>query len=303
VIPFCDFLSATFARSDDAAVLSQLVPVIDAAGGYLDSAAVGASLYRVDLGTIRAALSHGVFSVGVSGVALSVLRQTGLVGDFLAAMGGFPHRVTGLHATLDIPNDAGPVVAAVAAQGRRGLIALSRKAVAAADVVTYLGLDAFGALSGSVYVGSPKAEVRATVYDKRKERMDKGFPDPGPLVRYELRCRSKVGATLRDAYDPERLFYHFCAPDLLTRPQGVQPWAAHGEGFALEKRTVFTPAELLSRRLAASGDVQRLLDLAAEVGPHGMDYLVSQLRKLAATRTPGQPQAAARPQAETSAVH
>lgn len=304
MIPFCDWLSTSFARDDCDALVSQLVPVIDAAGGYLDSQTQGTSLYRLDDGTIRAAPTHGVFSVSASGIALSRLRSRGVFGDYLAALGGFPHRVTGVHATLELPQDAAPVVAAVAAKGRAGLIALSRKSVPAEHVMTHLGLDALGVLTGTVYIGSPKAEVRAAVYDKRHERMSKGYPDPGPLLRYELRCRSKLGATLRDAYDPESLFFHFAAPDLLPVAQGVHPWSPHGEGFALEKRQVFTPAELMKRRLEASGDVKRLLELAEEAGPNGFDYLVSQLRQLAGRRAPGQSQTAARPQAGTSdALH
>jgi hypothetical protein len=303
VTPFCDGLSTSFDRADADALLSQLVPVIDAAGGYLDLQSQGTTLYRLDTGTIRAAPSHGVFCVSTSGVSMSRLRACGLDGEFLATLGCFPHRVTGLHATLELAQDGGPVVAAVAAKGRTGVIALSQKTVPAAHVMTHLGLDVLGALTGTVYIGSPKAEVRAAVYDKRKERIDKGYPDPGPLVRYEVRCRSKVGATLRDAYDPERLFYHFASPDLLPLPQGVQPWAPNGLGFYLEKRKVFTPAELMERRLEASGDIQRLLDLAVECGPHGFDYLIMKLRNLAAIRAaspPGQPRAAARPQAEDS---
>jgi hypothetical protein len=280
--------------------MSQLVPVIDAAGGYLDTQTADSTLYRLDLGTIRAAPTHGVFSVSASGVAMSRLRSCGVDGEFLATLGTFPHRVTGLHATLELAQDASRVVADVAAKGRAGLIALSRKSVPPSHVMTHLGLDAFGALSGTVYIGSPKAEVRAAVYDKRKERMDKGHDDPGPLLRYEVRCRSKLGATLRDAYEPERLFYHFASPDLLPLPQGVQAWSPFGEGFALEKRKVFTPAELLERRLEASADVRRLLDLADECGPHGFDYLVSKLRRLAASRLPGPASPAERPKAVTS---
>lgn len=300
--PFCDWVSTSAARDDCDALVSQLVPVIDAAGGFLDSQDAIASNYRLGDGTIRARHSHGVFCVSASGDALSQLRSRDVYGEFLAALGSVPHRVTCLHATLDVATHAPPIVASAAEKGRAGLIALSRKAVPPTQVQTFLALDAFGSLTGTVYIGSAQAEVRAAVYDKRHQRMCAGHPDPGPLLRYEVRCRSKLGVTLRDASEPERVFFHFAAPDLLPLPQDVHPWSPHGEGFALEKRKVFTPAELLERRLEASGDVKRLLELAAECGPHGLDYLVSKLRKLAATRVPGQPQAAERPQAVTSGL-
>src|SRR5450830_1701966 len=50
--------------------------------------------------------------------------------------------------------------------------------------------------------------IWARVYDKREERVSRGFADPGPLVRVEL-VVSGVGATLRDVSDPSALFYHY----------------------------------------------------------------------------------------------
>jgi hypothetical protein len=75
------------------------------------------------------------------------------------------------------------------------------------------------------------------------------------------------------------LFWHYAGRSLLPRPDGVQAWAPHAEGFALPDRPEFTPAQLLDRKLDNSPDVDRLLDLAAACGPYGFDLLAKRLRR------------------------
>jgi hypothetical protein len=156
---------------------------------------------------------------------------------------------------------------------------LSRKKVPARNVLTFLSLDIDGVLSGSVYIGGKSAERRLVVYDKRKERLDKDRPDPGPMLRYEVRVKSQVGATLHDAYDPTNLFYHVAAPGVLPVPPGVAPWEPHAEGFTLDSPTDITAFQKMQRLVDNSADVARLVKLCGEMGPGGFDALVRTLAR------------------------
>lgn len=173
----------------------------------------------------------GLFSAG--GLALEWLRQVGLYGEFLRALSSDCHRVTRLDVALDFAIDAPPVVNQVYADARAGKVRLTHKP---APVRCILSPDRFSDLdTGTVYLGAQQAKVRARVYDKRHERLDKGFPDPGPMVRYELTVLGDVGPSLRDAYNPSSLFWRYMG-GLLAVPPGVPPWVPSSDGFSLPPR-------------------------------------------------------------------
>jgi len=68
----------------------------------------------------------------------------------------------------------------------------------------------------------------------------------------------------------------------------------------------FTPAELMARKLETSPDVRRLLELAAECGPGGVELLVRRIRGLAERQgagAPGRPLAAEGRSPVASGVH
>ncbi len=281
MIPFCDFVSVTTPLGCGSDLLTAIRPVMDMAGSDVvhDKSGEGV-LFRCGSGTVRYQHRFSVAMVGASGGVLSALRSVGLLDEFLFAVSTVPHRVTRLDATLDFAEAAPPVIAALAARARGAGVSLSRKSVPATDVQTHLALDARGALTGSVYLGSAQAEVRGVVYDKRHERESKWMADPGPLLRYEIRVRSGFYPSLRDASAPSAMFYHFASPDLVPAPLGVPQWVPGGVGFALEKRMEFTPAELMARKLDASTDVQRLVELAHACGPGGPALLLRRLSQL-----------------------
>jgi hypothetical protein len=155
---------------------------------------------------------------------------------------------------------------------------ISRKAVSPQAIQRHIVRNAAGVDTGSAYFGKRFAEVRAVVYDKRQEIVDKGGADLGhDLTRYELRLRSQVGASLADAHDPAPLFWHYMAPDVLPAPADVRAWVPGGEGYVLPPRQEFSAVERLQARVYASDDVADLLRLAREV-PGGFDFLVSMLR-------------------------
>lgn len=280
--PFADWVSTSHPVDDHEEIVRGLRDVLDAAGFSERTVASDTPAHMFDVeggGLVRVGRMRRVSVVSTSGVALGALRGAALFGDYLHVLGSTQHRVTLLHATMDVARDAAPVVADLYARGHAGFIALSRKAVRPADVTVHLSRRSDGVDSGTVYVGGPRDQVRAAVYDKQLERQSRGAPDPGPLTRYEMRIRGKVGLSLRDAWDPAPVFYRVASPDVLPRPVGVASWRAAAEGYTLPPRQIFTAAELMARKLDTSPDIQRLLQLAEECGPHGFELLVSRLRR------------------------
>lgn len=237
--------------------------------------------WRVDGGVVRSESFRLVRAVSASGQALARLRAAGLFGRFLAALGSVPSKVTGLHATMDRAEATPPVfdrlmAKAASAEGLRA----GRKRIPVCDLQRYVVRLADGTDTGSMYCGAKTNEIRFVIYDKRQERLDKGFADLGrDVTRYELRLRD-VGATLRDAYEPESIFWHYMAPDFLPAPPDVAPWVSRGEGFAIDHPEPLMPAQCLQRRLDNSADLSDLIRLAASFNG-GVDYLCAQIRKRA----------------------
>jgi hypothetical protein len=119
------------------------------------------------------------------------------------------------------------------------------------------------------------------VYDKQHERASRNLTDTGPLTRYELRLGSRTGVTLRDASDPESVFWHYASPDFLPRPVDVSEWEPGGTGFDLERMGPLLPYQRLLRRIEASADLVSLVAAAKACGPGGIDFLVSRIRRMA----------------------
>jgi len=236
---------------------------------------------RLDGGTIKAELSRGLRVVSCSGQALARLRMVSMLGQFLAAIGQRPHRVTGLHATLDRRESTPPVLARLLARAEsdEGLRA-GRKRIAPSALERYLRRQPDGADTGTVYCGGKSAEIRPTVYDKRQERLARGLPDLGfDLTRYELRLRSGVGVTLRDVLEPAGVFWYYMAPDFLPRPENAPEWAAGAEGFDYDRPSPPLPAARLLRAAEGSNEFRELVRIAGTF-PGGIDFLCSLVHRL-----------------------
>lgn len=284
---FCDYVQVTFPEEGWLDARGAVGPVLDSIGMQVevDDERGGLVLWRGGGdGTVKAKRINGVYALGASGSVLAGLRMAGLLHRYLSEVGAQPHRVTRLDVTLDVPERTAPVIEKIAtdvvsADG----VALSRKRVSAKHCTRYVTRTAQGEDTGTIYLGSAQADVRLCVYDKQQERIDKGLPDVGhPLTRYELRLRGGTGVTLRDAVEPEAVFWHYVSPAVLPKPLGVPEWVAHGSGFYLDRPELPLPAERLRRRVQASADAVALVRLADEVGPYGFAMLCSELRKLVA---------------------
>jgi hypothetical protein len=273
--PFADWLQLTTPLGELPFLRDRVVELLEDVGASHEAE----DLYRLGAGGSLQFGQYGlVGKLGVSGEACASLRTVGAWGELLAVCGEAPHRVTRLDATLDVLEDARPVVRRLARLGRQGKLRITRKALRPEHVTEYRGSYPDGTISGTVYLGSRHADVRPVVYDKRLERVSKDFPDPGPCTRYEIRIRRGAGVTLRDAWDPTTVFWHFASPGLLQAPEGVSSWEPHAEGFDVPSREPFSPGERVVRLMQDSRDFQRLARIVADAPPNDRSALLNMIR-------------------------
>jgi len=282
--PFADWIGVTVPHGEWSDLHAELLPELEGVGMSLEVDTEKLKLWRAGgdgWGTVREERIGQVWAIGISGTVCAGLRVAKRMQAVLAAVGARPHRVTRLDATLDLPIDAAPVVAAVTAAGRRGELALTRKRIDPRTIETHMSLRSDGVESGTVYCGGKTAAARMVVYDKRHERMSRKLPDTGDLTRFECRLRGNLGITLRDCSEPASVFWHHVAPDFLPRPDGVADWVPGAQGFVLDKLDPPTPFQRMLSLVDQSPDVRRLLALADQVGPYGLRLLLSRLEALA----------------------
>jgi hypothetical protein len=81
-------------------------------------------------------------------------------------------------------------------------------------------------------------------------------------TRYELTFKKDVGPTLRDAAEPERIFWNYASPVLLKRPAGVPKWSSGWDiGWHYQKPEIAL-AGLLKSRIESSAELRAILTLA-----------------------------------------
>lgn len=221
--------------------------------------------------------------LSASGTALVGLRQAQVYGEFLHSFASGPHRVTRLDVALDMAVHAPPLIRSLYERACQGDILLTRKRLRPdRHISLHLGPNADGEDTGTLDLGGRTSEVKATLYDKRQERIVKGFDDPGPWFRVELTVTAAVGVSIRDAWAPEPVFWHFMGSALagvVERPTGLPAWVPGDSGFKLPPRSVVDPVQRLSRRLERSRELLDLCELATTVRG-GSVLFYRRLRKL-----------------------
>jgi hypothetical protein len=283
--PFCDYLNVSFPFESSGLLLSELEAFFPSVGPY-QSSEDGTTRFISPLtlkvtGTIKARRRAKVLIVSASGGVLRDMRDKGVFGEYLAILASYPHRVTMLHATADYAVDSPPqVISEVKAAAFAGDISLTRKRVQPGNCKAFTGQDSDGLETGTIYLGQrANADVWAKVYDKRYQQQSLGFADPGPIVRVEVAVQSDVGATLRDAYEPTAIYFHFAGRSLVSTPPDAPEWIAHGEGFTLPKSAALEASEKVSRLVESSYDLGRLIELAIEAyGERAADELCREIR-------------------------
>lgn len=215
-----------------------------------------------------------VATLSASGVMLSKLRAAGLFIELLGSIAAnAPYKVTHLDLARDEEQDAPAYLAMLYGRLRVSGAALTRKLIPPNQIKFMVSRCDDGRDSGSIMIGNRKrAETTAIVYDRRVDAIEKGKPDPGYLVRTEIRT-GVPGMTLKDAFAPEPLFWHFAAPTFGKRPDDVAPWQPWGEPFTLERALVDDLPARMRRLLECSGDIQRLLSMADQLPGDGLEQL------------------------------
>ena len=277
---FCDHLTFSTPVEEWDSFRGEVASLFDMIGASVEFDTDRMVQWRAAAGTCRASRVGLVMVVSATGSFLAGLRCAKIFRDYLATIGTHPHRVTRLDASLDQPHDTAPVLAELVRKvSSADGLNVTRKRLKPSDCTRYVTQREDGLDTGSVYLGPVNADVRPVVYDKRKERMDAGLLDVGPLTRYECRIRSGVGPTLRDASEPAAIFWHFMG-GVLAKPADAPVWSSHAEGFSLDRPPPALPAARLLRRVNASEDLRDMLRLAAEVGPYGLSLLQGEIAKL-----------------------
>lgn len=267
---FCDHLAVTFhpERSPAGSLRSLLS---DMGAVPLDD-----RTFRLGEGSVKLYVTYGVLYCSASGAALAQMRELGSYMDWLSVIGEWPHRITRLDAAHDVLVDAADVLDELRSRYPSGLVNLGRKAL---RVKLELAIRDDGRETGTYYVGHrSKARATARVYDKRQERLDRAGIAGPHRTRYEVTVKQDYGATLRDAAEPDRLFWHVASPALLDTPPGMPHWTADwSQGWRTDRRPELSAVEVLERRIARSSELDMLAQLADEVGPNGRVLLARRL--------------------------
>ena len=231
-------------------------------------------LLRVEGGTLKHFPHTTYHQFSFSGMYLDSLRRFNDMAETLWRFSECPYKITMLHIAHDIREPAEPYLKRLRRQGKTGSLQLTRKKIHPKNV-SYIERHNYanpGVSTGTIYLGSSQAEVSAGCYDKRNERIDRGYDDPGPWFRPELRTKN-IGATLRDVFIPDSLYWHYMAK--IIEPPGDQlPWESHAEDYVLEKPPELLPYQIMKRRLRSSPDIDHLLSLTERMGPEGFETLV-----------------------------
>ena len=269
---FCDWLDVTTPPAEEYRLRSELVPMLCAAG----CEKVNDDLLRFNGGTVKFIANSKWFKVGLSGQVIALLRMSRLWESLLSVIGEGPHRVTRVDAAVDLPLDGADAIQELQAAYPRGEVRLSQRPVRVSEL---LSTRQDGRKTGTWYVGHRgKTEVTCRVYDKANEALEKRGELMPPTTRCELTVCKGVSPTLRDAAQPERLFWHYMSPAVLRRPEGVPEWdSGWGEGWTME-RVEILPAGRLKRRIEESPELAALIELADAIGPGGRDYALRLIR-------------------------
>lgn len=287
----CDWLDVTYAP-DDTPEFS-VFAVIQSASAECRTTDGSGSLWFLNHGVLKIEYRRNHARFSASGAFLDGLRMAGVYMDYLSALADSPHTLTRLDAAHDVARDAPPILKALIKRYPREC-SLTRKPLRTKRI---LETRDDGLESGTWYAGHmQQGMITAKVYDKQLERQSKGDWLPQPLTRYEITFRRAVGCTLRDAAEPERLFWQYAKPLLLKRPAGVPEWVSGWGGGWAYKRDDTPLAGILKQRIESSAELQALAALAvrADCQEWAAELLLRVFRgHTEESRTLGDPQDAA----------
>lgn len=238
---YTDKITATADRSEFIPMCQDFTDLVESMGGRVSVLDDGYRELRLpDNEQILLEVKHRVARATINGRACAALRAAKRFAEALAIIGSRPHRVTQIHAKVDTYGDDLParlaqVSAAALTEGLFGQSADKSRSL--------VEVRPDGQQAVNTYIGRAKAEMQRAYYDKRLERHVRGyrgFDESCDEVSVELRVQKGVrraGLSLRDAYDPRAMFWHYMADCPLVgpyKPAEVGEWEVTGSGFDLE---------------------------------------------------------------------
>jgi len=268
---FCDWLDVTTPPDREHELRASVGQLVCSAFG----SKVHDDLYSLGAGKVSIGFKYGVFRVSISGACVRCLEAQGLWENMLAELGDGPHRVTRLDAAVDFNLDGADALAMLQAAYPLGKVRLSQRPIKVTELV---GTRADGRKTGTWYAGHRSgAEITCRVYDKAQQTLDTRQEEIPPRTRAELTIRK--GCTLRDAYQPDRVFWHYMAPAIVERPSEAPEWSSGwAEGWTMEKIDIL-PAQRLKRLIERSPDLAAIVELADSLGPHGRSMALRQIEQ------------------------
>ena len=272
--PTCDYLSITVPSDHSHGVRMQLASLLLGIGA---ESAYGES-YRIWGGFLGVkALGKDRQLFHASGRVLAALRVNGKLGHYLGIFSEVPHRVTKIDIAYDVPTSAPPALKRLKRKAYKGVLQLTRKKIPSSAVRFISGLNSDGVETGTLYLGSRKAEVHCRVYDKCHEQFEKQKVIVDPCLRYEVTITDKVGASLKVAESPAGAFWHYMR-HILPVPSNAPTWVPMAqEGYTIAKHPEGDAPALICRLLETSPLIKDLGLLAESLGPEGVTYLVRKL--------------------------
>lgn len=275
----CDWVNISVPEDSTPEVDRELRLILGSIGALSGLRQATGELHKLSSGgTLKKTDGRGFSFYGASGAFLEALRANDLFDNYLSVFASVPHSVTRMDIAHDVFTDAPPVLRKLYSDCKKGKIQLTRKRLSPGQFSWSQHVRDDGADSGTVYLGRRTSEVYAKVYDKLKERQDAGFSDyTTPTTRYELTVSGKQGISLADVQRPVALFWRYMS-GILPRPKSVPDWSPLDDaGFSVRPRRSLLPAEVLKQSVEDSLELDKLIGLARDIGPHGYDYFLSLL--------------------------
>ena len=258
---FCDWLDVTAPPGEGHRLITAIGPLLCSAGALK----LTDDLYEMNGGKVKIGPFKQVYRVSISGACIRLLEVQGLWSTLLSHIADGPHRVTRLDAAIDFPMDGADALEALQGAYPRGEVRLSQRPI---KITEMLCTRPDGRKTGTWYAGHRSgAEITCRVYDKAQQLLDTRGETIPSRTRAELTIRK--GGTLRDAMEPERVFWHYMAPAVIKRPPGVPEWSSGwAEGWTMT-RVELLPYQALKRRIETSSEIAALIELADTVGSEG----------------------------------
>jgi len=282
--PFCDYLRFTVPEHANSDTSESLKPYLSSIGCYDDYAYIRSP----SGGTYTAKNHYGVSSHTFTGKLLSDLRDHGIYNEFLAAISLLPaYRLTRADITVDVDIDGADYIPWFFQKCQAGLMDLTKRQAKTKELTQFLGLSFrdTSRITGTVYKGSPKAEIRLVAYDKSQEIYDRTGQVTPPKTRLELKLTDKTLVTLRDLVNPSSIFYHYLPSIALPKPQNVPSWLPYPPigSFSVDRSERSTPyaraGSILDNLSSSFRSLGRLAMENPERSEAFIELLLSRVRK------------------------